>query len=152
EVLEETCVIADQLAKSKHIKVKRQLHQEVVYLGDEAFLRELFLIFLENAIKYSPPNTQVHVAVEQNESNILVTFEDQGVGIEPEHIPHIFERFYRVLQESGGEARSGGLGLSIARVIVGSQNGRINCESIPGEGSRFTVSLPVPAPVSVPNH
>jgi two-component system OmpR family sensor kinase len=148
EVLEETCVLADQIARPKHIIIERQLGQEIPYFGDEAFLRELFLIFLENAIKYSVQNTTVCVQVEKTDGLVQVRFQDQGIGIAREHLPHIFERFYRVVQNGSGEARSGGLGLAIAQVIVRSHDGSIKCESSPGVGSTFTVDLPSSAELS----
>ena len=143
EVLEEACSIADQIAKPKHITIERHFRNEVPYSGDEAFLRDLFLIFLENAIKYSPSNTRVQVAIEQNDTDIRVRFVDEGIGIEREHLPFIFDRFYRVVQSNAGEARSGGLGLAIAKVIVASQHGSISCESTPGKGSTFVIALPL---------
>jgi signal transduction histidine kinase len=73
-----------------------------------------------------------------------VGFEDQGVGIPPEHLPHIFERFYRAAKPEAGEAQSGGLGLSIAQAIARAHGGTIECESLPGVGSTFTVDLPLP--------
>jgi two-component system OmpR family sensor kinase len=142
EVLEETCVLADQLARSKHITIERQLSEEIPYFGDEVFLRELFLIFLENAVKYSPSDTRICVQTYNQNGMVRVRFQDHGIGIPPEHIPRIFERFYRVVQNGGGEARSGGLGLAIAQAIVSAQSGSIECESTPGLGSTFTVYLP----------
>jgi signal transduction histidine kinase len=150
EVLEETCLMADQLARPKSILIERQLCDEILYFGDEAFLRELFLIFLENAIKYSSTNTRVRVWIEQTERAILVSFEDQGVGIAPRHLPHIYERFYRVVQDQPAEARSGGLGLAIAQVIVSSHGGSIRCLSMLGKGSTFTVSLPMAPALTTP--
>ncbi|HLW79864.1 MAG TPA: ATP-binding protein, partial [Terriglobia bacterium] len=111
--------------------------------GDEVFLRELFLILLENAVKFSPPNTQVRVSLERQNGFLRVGFQDQGIGISTEHLPHIFDRFYRVTQPGAGEARSGGLGLAIAQAIAHAQRGSIECDSRPGAGSTFTVTLPL---------
>jgi signal transduction histidine kinase len=148
EVLEETCVMAGPLAQTKGIVIERELNQEVAYQGDEVFLRQLFLEFLENAIKYSRPNTRVRVELEKSNGLVRARFQDQGAGIASQHLPRIFERFYRapVLTESGpgaGEPHSGGLGLAIAQAIARAQGGSIQCQSAPGSGSTFTVSLPV---------
>jgi signal transduction histidine kinase len=142
EVLEETCGLADQFARSKNITIGRRLQREIPYLGDEASFRELFFIFLDNAIKYSPRGSEIHVEIESQDNLIRVSFRDHGIGISPEHLPHIFERFYRVVENGAGETRSGGLGLAIAQAIVTSQRGTIQCESIIGVGSKFTVGLP----------
>jgi signal transduction histidine kinase len=146
EVLEDACIMAEQPAKSKDIVIVRQLGEEIPYFGDEAFLQDLFLIFLENAIKYSPRATRVSVEMCRWDGKILVKFKDQGIGIDSQHLPHIFERFYRAVQNNGTDARSGGLGLAIAQVIVSAQNGSIQCETTPGKGSTFTVGLPLPSP------
>jgi signal transduction histidine kinase len=142
DVLEEACQLALTLAKSKSIAIERDLKHEVSYQGDEVFLRQLFLIFLDNAIKYSPPHTEVRVGLERHNANIRVHFTDEGVGISSEHVEHIFERFYRVAVPDAGETRSGGLGLAIAMAIVRAHDGSIECTTAPGAGSTFTVVLP----------
>jgi signal transduction histidine kinase len=141
EVLEEACALASPRAQTKHIAIVRDLQQEVPYVGDEAFLRQLFLIFLDNAIKYSPPHTFVRVCLECQDGTIQIRFQDQGIGVPSQHLPHIFERFYRAALRDAGESQSGGLGLAIARAIVAAQQGSIQCESETGKGSTFTVTL-----------
>ncbi|HEY6291752.1 MAG TPA: ATP-binding protein [Terriglobia bacterium] len=148
EVLEEACALVASRARAKDIVIARNLRdQDIAYLGDEAFLHELFLIFLDNAIKYSPVGSRVRVTLEAPDGAIRVRFEDQGIGISSEHLPRIFERFYRAAPPGNGESQSGGLGLAIAQAIARAQGGSIECESTPGAGSTFTVTLPPsPAP------
>jgi signal transduction histidine kinase len=143
EVLEEACALVTSRARSKNIVIVRDLNQEIAYSGDEAFLHQMFLIFLDNAIKYSPPVTQVRVTLAQREGRIRVAFKDQGIGIASNHLPFIFERFYRAAPSASGEAQSGGLGLAIAQAIARAQGGSIECQSAPAAGSTFTVILPV---------
>ena len=145
EVLEEACALVSSRARTKNIAIVRELNAEIAHSGDEAFLHQLFLIFLDNAIKYSPDNTQVRVALEQQDGTIRASFADQGIGISNEHLPFIFERFYRAAPSSG-EAQSGGLGLAIAHAIARAQGGFIECHSVLGVGSTFTVVLPVAGP------
>jgi signal transduction histidine kinase len=145
EVLEEACALVSSRARTKNIAIVRELNAEIAHSGDEAFLHQLFLIFLDNAIKYSPDNTQVRVALEQEDGTIRASFADQGIGISNEHLPFIFERFYRAAPSSG-EAQSGGLGLAIAHAIARAQGGFIECHSVLGVGSTFTVVLPVAGP------
>jgi signal transduction histidine kinase len=142
EVLEEACALVSSRARMKNIAIVRKLDQEMTYSGDEAFLHQLFLIFLDNAIKYSPSGTQVRVTLEQQNCTIRARFEDQGIGIPSEHVPFIFERFYRAVRSGNGESHSGGLGLAIAQAIVHAQGGLIECDSAPGVGSTFSVILP----------
>ena len=142
ETLEEACALVTSRARGKNIRIVRDLDHEILYYGDEAFLHQLFLIFLDNAIKYSPSATSVRVTLENRNGQVLARFADQGVGISSEHLPFIFERFYRAAPASSGEAQSGGLGLAIAQAIARAQGGSIECESAPGVGSTFSVVLP----------
>ncbi len=142
EVLEEACGLAAPLASQKDIHIERHLDRDVLFHGDPAFLRQLFLIFLDNAIKYSPPGTKVGVTLAKD-NDVRIRFQDEGIGISKEDLPRIFERFFRAAPS--GESHSGGLGLSIAQAIVQAHHGAIECESTPGAGSVFTVQLPLTA-------
>jgi two-component system OmpR family sensor kinase len=144
EVLEEACEMATPLARTKRIRIQQTLDEEIPFTGDETFLRDLFLIFLENAVKYSPAETAITVSLTHNERMVFVKFADQGEGIAAEHVPHIFDRFYRAPRRQSAEieTRSGGLGLAIARAIVTAHGGTIEVQTEPGVGSTFTVVLP----------
>jgi signal transduction histidine kinase len=143
EVLEEACALVSSRARKKGIAILRQLDQEFPYSGDEAFLHQLFLIFLDNAIKYSPERSVIHVTLGRFDGAIRVRFEDHGIGISAEHLPFIFERFYRAAPSTAGDSHSGGLGLAIAQAIVRAQGGTIECTSAVGIGSSFSVVLPL---------
>jgi signal transduction histidine kinase len=143
EVLEEACALVSSRARKKNIAIARQLDQEVPYSGDEAFLHQLFLIFLDNAIKYSPPDTVVRVSLQLENGSITVRFRDQGIGIPAAHLPFIFERFYRAAPASSSDSLSGGLGLAIASAIATAQGGSIACSSAVGIGSSFKVIFPL---------
>ncbi len=142
EVLEEACALAAPSAGQKQIDIERRLDRDVLLQGDAAFLRQLFLIFLDNAIKYSPHGTKVGVTLAKQD-DARIGFEDQGIGISKEDLPRIFERFFRAAPS--GESHSGGLGLSIAQAIVQAHHGAIACESTPGAGSLFSIRLPLSA-------
>lgn len=141
EILEEACTLVLPEARAREIEIDRDLMSEVLYHGDEAFLRQLFLIFLDNALKFSDPRTRIRVTLEKPDSRLRIRFGDQGSGISDQDLPHIFERFYRG-QNGAGAARSGGLGLAIARALVQAMSGSIECRSEPGRGSTFTITLP----------
>lgn len=143
EVLEEACALVSSRARRKGIAIRRQLEQEFPYTGDETFLHQLFLIFLDNAIKYSPEQSVIQVTLTQTDNTIRVSFQDDGIGISPEHLPFIFERFYRAAPPTSGDSHSGGLGLAIAQAIVRAQGGSVECASEVGVGSRFTIVLPL---------
>ncbi len=142
EVLEDSCLLVTPLAQARGITLERHLVRDVPYRGDEVFLRQLFLIFLDNALKYSPPESVITVQLEKQDGKLRASFSDQGPGIGPEHLPHIFKRFFRVPRLGADESHSGGLGLAIAEAIAHCQGGVIECQSAPGLGSTFTVTLP----------
>ncbi len=143
EVLEDACVLATYRARTKNMTIVRELSEEIGSSGDEVFLHQMFLILLDNAVKYSGEGTQVRVTLAQQDGLIRARFEDQGIGIASEHIGRIFERFYRAAPPGTGETHSGGLGLAIAQAIAQAQGGAIECQSTPAIGSIFTVVLPV---------
>jgi signal transduction histidine kinase len=142
EVVEQACTRLAPVAHTKGIRIRRDLTRDLSYLGDEAFLQELGVIFLDNAIKYSPCDTEIYVKLERAGNQVRIQFRDQGYGIADEDRPHIFERFFRGHQSGGSESRSGGLGLAIAKALVDAQNGSIVCDSTPGRQTTFTITLP----------
>jgi signal transduction histidine kinase len=111
--------------------------------GDPDGLRRLLFNLLDNAIKYTAEGGRVEVQCEARNgcADLIVT--DTGVGIPSEHIPHIFERFYRVDPARSREAGGTGLGLAICRVIAESHGGTIRLESNSGQGTKVTVTLPL---------
>ena len=147
EVLEEACALANFRARAKNIAIVRELSGEIASSGDEAFLHQMFLILLDNAVKYSAEGTQVRVTLQQQDGVIRASFQDQGIGIAEAHLTRIFERFYRAAPPGTGEAHSGGLGLAIAQAIAQAQGGSIECQSTPGGGSTFTIILPLASDV-----
>ncbi len=151
EVLEQACALAAPLARAKGIAIERELERETPYWGDEAVLRQLFVIFLDNAVKYSPPGAPVRVDLEVRRGRPRITFADSGRGIAPGHLPHIFERFYRAGAESGPSG-GGGLGLAIAQALARAHGATIECSSTPGLGSTFAVNLPAGDPDAPPGH
>ncbi len=117
---------------------------DAVVDGDSDYLKQLFLILLDNAFKYTPPDGHVEVSGTFNDGTVAIAVADEGMGIPPEDLPHLFERFYR---GKNAHSQGLGLGLAIARHIAMQHGGRIDAESKPGSGSRFTVSLPLATPV-----
>ena len=114
---------------------------EAVVQGDPDYLRQLFLILLDNAFKYTPSGGCVDVSGSVRDEAVAITVIDTGIGIEASDLPHIFDRFYRAGNVRSREGM--GLGLAIARHIASQHNGMIDVTSEPGHGSRFTVTLPL---------
>jgi two-component system, OmpR family, sensor kinase len=118
---------------------------EAVVEGDADYLKQLFLILLDNAFKYSPVERPVEVSGYLNDGHVAISVADAGIGIQPSDLPHLFDRFYR-----GGNARARqglGLGLAIAQRIAVQHGGRIDVQSQLGQGTRFTITLPLAAAI-----
>lgn len=136
------------LAARKSIRVDIDEFDETPVLGDETLLRQLVLILLDNAIKFTNPNGSVRVAVRAVVPHAELTVSDTGIGIGPDDLEHVFERFYRgdpsrTRAGADGSASNGaGLGLSIAEWIVDEHGASMEIASQPGQGTRVTVLFP----------
>jgi signal transduction histidine kinase len=119
--------------------------QPAVIAGDPARLRQLVMILVDNAIRHSPADGRVGVQVRSDGGGVALVVEDDGPGIRPEDLPHVFERFYRAQGAPGGGT---GLGLAIASWIVNRHGGRIEVTNRTEGGARFVVHLPAAGPAA----
>ncbi|MEK7850902.1 MAG: HAMP domain-containing sensor histidine kinase, partial [Deltaproteobacteria bacterium] len=142
DVLDITLKTISPLAQERDIKVNAEKIEEIVIAGDKEQLIELFLSILDNSIKYNRPNGSVTVSMVRSREWAITRITDTGVGIASEALDKVFDRFYRA-DLSRGETAGTGLGLPIAKGIAESHGGRIEVESRVGEGSAFTVYLPL---------
>jgi two-component system OmpR family sensor kinase len=139
--------------------------EEATVIGDADYLKELLLILVDNAIQYTPDGGEIRLGVRREArpvhadadgaggDEVLISVVDNGMGIASEDLPHLFERFYRAdsaRHRDTGSAGGTGLGLSIAQWIAEEHHGRIEVESVPGRGSRFTLRLPLHTPAAAP--
>lgn len=143
-LLNQTIIIAAELfrpvAAIQEITLDLQVQTSIPYSGDEAKLRQVVAILLDNAIRHTPTGGEIIITLKNSKQGILLAVSDTGEGIHPQHIDKIFERFY---QSDSSRSKGGtGLGLSIAKWIIESHNGSINVSSTPGKGSIFNVLLP----------
>ncbi len=129
------------LAKNKKIEIEIKM-SEIIIKGNKNNLIEVFVILLDNAIKYSKKNTKITVSLEKLEHEVRILFSDRGIGISEKDLPHIFERFFRA-DKSRSQADGYGLGLSIAKKLIEKHRGLIYATSVVGKGSVFTVRLPL---------
>jgi len=142
QLLEECIAIMRPQAEPRKIKIKLSTPPGPFYIpADEDRLRRVILNLLSNAIKFNRDEGLVEVKAELVGKELRISVSDTGIGILPEELPHIFEKFYRGRAEE--EVSGSGLGLSIAKQIVEAHGGRIWVESTPGQGSTFTFTLPV---------
>lgn len=127
------------LAEAKNLILACDIPEHLKTLGDSDELIRLFVNLLDNAIKYTE-HGKISITAQKNAKEIAINIEDTGIGISPEHLPHIFDRFYRV--EESRVTRGAGLGLAIAQEIAIARNGIIEAHSTTGRGTTFTVRLP----------
>jgi heavy metal sensor kinase len=114
----------------------------VTVKGDAGWLERLLLILLDNAIKFTPEGGRISVTFSCAKGLAHVAVTDTGMGISPDALPHLFERFYRADSARSRQTQGAGLGLALAKWIAERHRGTIDVKSRPGEGSTFTVSLP----------
>jgi two-component system heavy metal sensor histidine kinase CusS len=130
------------LAEAKGVRLRLDAEGAAVVAGDAGRLRQVVINLLDNALKYTPEGGAVTVRVGRRNGAGFLAVEDTGIGIAPEHLPHVFDRFYRVDKARTRAEGGTGLGLSIARSIVQNHGGAIHLSSIPGQGTVCTVTLP----------
>ncbi len=131
---------AGAIADEKNIEiVVKQPEKPCVMLADYVRLRQMFVVIVDNAIKFSRENSSVYITMEEDEA-IHVSIRDEGVGISEEELPNIFEKFYK--SKLRQNAKGSGLGLSIARQICLKHDGTIQVASTVGEGTTFTFTFP----------
>jgi signal transduction histidine kinase len=115
----------------------------VSIVGDDDLLLQMLLNLLDNAVKYTPAGGAITAGWRAVDGSVEIFVSDTGAGIAPEHLPHVFDRFYRADPSRSRTAGGAGLGLSIARWIAEAHGGSMTAESVPGEGSTFTARLPL---------
>jgi len=147
EILEQCTEMLAIQAKQKQVTLELTAEPKLTVIGDADSLEQVFLNLMDNAVKNSPNGGKIRVVSGKNEGNFArITVSDEGPGIHPDYLPHVFERFYQVTG-----ARTGvGLGLTIAKEIVIAHHGTIEASSAPGEGAIFTVTLPLLNPDQKP--
>ena len=141
--LSHACAEMSALAAAKRLKLTFRTSQpEVSVQGDEERLRRLWLILLDNAVKYTPDGGSITVLVHCPDGKPVCDISDTGIGIAPEHLGRIFERFYRIDKARSRAEGGAGLGLAIASEIAKVHHAVIDATSTPGHGSNFRVTFP----------
>lgn len=143
---------------AKGVTVMLGAEDQATIMGDRDRLKQVLLNLVDNAVKYTPQGGRVTLSLTKDDAWVKIAVQDTGIGIAPENIPNLFDRFYRVDKARSRDAGGTGLGLAIAKSVVEAHNGKITVESQLGKGSTFTVWLPlaetksvsVPTPVTPP--
>lgn len=143
DVLSEISEMMKQIAERKAIQVHYELPKQLSSLqGNKVWLKQMLINLIDNGIKYTPENGEVWLRVNENYKEFELVVEDNGIGIEADHLERLFERFYRVDKARSKKAGGTGLGLAIVKHIVLSMKGSITVESEVDQGTRFIIKLP----------
>lgn len=142
-VLLEVAGQAHTLAAGSGVTVTLSRAERADVLGDADLIKQALLNLVENAITYTPPGGRVELSLVVADGYASLAVRDTGSGIAADHLPHLFERFYRVDPARSRRTGGAGLGLSIVRWIAEAHGGRVTVESVVGQGSTFTISLPL---------
>ncbi len=129
-------------ADLKNMTINHVCEENMVAMIDPPLLEQALVNLLDNAIKYSDEGSSVHISAFQKEDSIIIRVQDHGIGITKEHLPRIFERFYRVDKARSRNLGGTGLGLAIVKHISQAHGGYATVESTPGKGSTFSLHLP----------
>jgi signal transduction histidine kinase len=143
QVIDETVALMDAKAKEKGIALSFSLKDLKPVQADPKNIEEIFNNLISNAINYSPEGGRVTVTAQGQGEYIEIKVEDTGVGIPPEELPKIFDKFYRVKHPKTRPVMGTGLGLAIVKGIVDAHHGSIDVESVVDKGTTFRILLPV---------
>ncbi|TDX52656.1 two-component system histidine kinase PnpS [Orenia marismortui] len=144
KIIDDTILLLESKAKKKDINLVADLNLSAPNIqADQDQLSRLMINLIDNAIKYTPQGGKVKVSVDPKEEKLILEVEDNGIGIPEDDLPRIFERFYRVDKARSRKLGGTGLGLSIVKHIVEEHQGNISVESEIGQGTRFSVELPI---------
>jgi two-component system heavy metal sensor histidine kinase CusS len=140
EAVDHVQVIAEEKGLALRLA---EVRAQAAVLGDPDRLRRVFINLLHNAVKYTSRGGEIAIECQVGEEWITIAIRDTGAGIPAEHLPHLFERFYRADPSRTGETGGTGLGLSICETIVKAHRGRIQVRSAVNQGTEVSVTLPI---------
>jgi two-component system phosphate regulon sensor histidine kinase PhoR len=142
DVLRAAVEMCQKKADDRRIAVQLLCSEDLAAAVNPPLLEQAVVNLLDNAIKYSEPGGSVRLAASQEGADVVIRVEDHGCGIEPKHLPRLFERFYRVDRARSRELGGTGLGLAIVKHIVAAHGGTVEVQSTVGQGSTFSIRLP----------
>lgn len=142
EVLESVLTDCENKATERQITLELRCQEDLATAINPRLLEQAIANLVDNALKYSESGSRIEIDAASTEREVVIAVRDHGCGIEREHLPRLFERFYRVDRARSRKLGGTGLGLAIVKHIVQAHRGRIDVESTPGQGSTFRIHLP----------
>lgn len=141
-ILQSARQLCQSMADEKAIQIMLLCEETLSINLNAALIEQAFANLLDNAVKYSEPGGRIEIKATKTDAGVAVSFQDHGIGIAPEHLPRLFERFYRADPSRSRKLGGTGLGLAIVKHIVNAHGGKMTVESAPGKGSEFVVHIP----------
>jgi len=142
DVVQMAVQVCEMSAGAKEIKIEFSCDKDIASKINAPLLEQAIVNLFDNAIKHSAEGSTIRVEVTQRAEEIIIDVRDQGCGIEREHLPRLFERFYRVDKARSRQLGGTGLGLAIVKHITQAHGGQVSVDSTPGKGSTFSIRLP----------
>ena len=142
DVVQMAVQVCEMSARVKEIKIECSCDKDIASKINAPLLEQAIVNLLDNAIKHSAEGSTIWVEAGQTAEEIIIDVRDQGCGIEKEHLPRLFERFYRVDKARSRQLGGTGLGLAIVKHITQAHGGQVSVESVAGKGSTFSIRLP----------
>ncbi|MHB8841987.1 MAG: sensor histidine kinase [Candidatus Aquicultor sp.] len=143
ELIVQTVEKMQVYAGNKNVIIRTDIERPLYVLGDHHKLKQVFFNILKNAIDYSNNLGEVKINARKVANQAAIVIEDNGIGISPEDLPHVFERFYRADKSRSRKQGGSGLGLSIVKWIIQEHRGNISLQSLPDQGTTISISLPL---------
>jgi two-component system phosphate regulon sensor histidine kinase PhoR len=129
-------------AEKQNIRIDLDCEKDTTAFFDPTLIEQAVVNLLDNAIKFSEPQSTIHVKSHRHEDEMIISVQDHGIGIAQKHLPRLFERFYRIDKARSRNMGGTGLGLAIVKHIAQAHGGHVSVDSKLGEGSRFSIHLP----------
>ena len=142
DIFQAAVQLCQSKAEEKKIRIDMDCEKDATAIFDPTLIEQAVVNLLDNALKYSEPQSTVMLKSNQLNSEVIISVQDHGIGIAQKHLPRLFERFYRVDKARSRKMGGTGLGLAIVKHIAQAHGGHVNVESQLGEGSRFSIHLP----------
>jgi two-component system, OmpR family, phosphate regulon sensor histidine kinase PhoR len=143
DVIRNAVQMVEARTEEKKIRIQFQCEDSLSVEMDAPLIEQAVVNLLDNAIKYSELGSTIEVHAAKRNREVFISIRDHGIGIANEHIPRLFERFYRIDKARSRKLGGTGLGLAIVKHIIQAHNGKITVESSPGKGSTFTLNFPI---------
>lgn len=143
ETIRDSVSLLQNQAIVKRIQIEQSLEEELIVMGDEEKIKQIFINVIENAIRYSQEDAIIFIDSKEIDNEAVITITDSGIGIPAEDLPHITERFYRVNKARSRSDGGSGLGLSIVDQIIKQHDGKLKIESTIEKGTDVMITLPI---------